>query len=289
VKLVDKKKKKRAGKFDVNVLSFGDELVEEIVKQPEKKLSKIRDASIETDNASRNTLARDQLIHDTQSDEHNYHHNDNLQKAIFSHTALPNNIEDASPPAKPSDPLKEEQPQQDNGTGNVQSDGLKPQKSSTRTSSLVEERRSKYRKGQKTKQEREDDTIARLMSFKSKIGQRAEKHSSNDAAAVDNSLAARMARRAAAEQNKTGEEEDSGEYYYGQILDSDNEDEKNNKWLQTKFICRRHIDHTAGEDGRDIDDYEVIDDKRSRDHRQTNHKQNHKHRSKEKKHYKHEK
>lgn len=291
VKKIEKKKKKRAGKFDVNVLSFGDDMAEDLVKEPAKKLTKTRDGSIEKDPVSRNVLTQEQIDDDTQSDQLNDNCNnldENQQEEFFSHAASPENIDTASFRVKASYPSVLELPnRQDIGGGDVQLDDWKPPKSSTRTSSLIEERRSKYCKGRKSKQEREEDTLARLRNFKGKIGHNAEKHSSNGAAEVDNSLAARMARRAAAEQSKKDKDDNPGEFYYGQILDSDNEDEKDNKWLQTKFICRRHIDHTAG-DGRDIFEYQVIDEKGSRDHRETNNKQYQKHGSKKKhrKHYK---
>ena len=166
--------------------------------------------------------------------------------------------------------------------------------------SLVEMRRAKYaNKGAKDKRKREEDTMAKLAAFQSKI----VKKSTDDSAgnATDNSLAARMARKAADDNNKQDDDSVNGDggpsTYHGQVLE--NEDDVGSDWMKTKFKCRRHMDHTAknlGGDGRDaMEDYEVVegdvgtdgrrndrdgDDRKRRKH---HHRRHHHHKSHHKK------
>jgi hypothetical protein len=126
----------------------------------------------------------------------------------------------------------------------------------------VEERRAKYAKGGKTKQQREEETLAKLVAFRGKIHRNVAREA-DVPIARDDSLAARMARRALLqEQDKRSN--DDGVTNSGQILDDDDDDDTGTSWLQTRFKCRKHMDHLAG-DGRDAEDYAVIDDRRAAD------------------------
>jgi peptidyl-prolyl cis-trans isomerase SDCCAG10 len=167
-----------------------------------------------------------------------------------------------------------------------------PPPSSTPKLSMVEARRLKYanRTTANSKKQREEDTMSKLLAFKSKffkqvshIETTVDSVSNNQ---VDNSLAARMARRAQAEQQKqpVRSDEPIAPTYRGQILEtSDDEGDRKTDWLKTKFKCRKHMDLDSkglGEDavagdGRHMEDYEVVDEKRQSHRRhQSNHNKN---------------
>jgi peptidyl-prolyl cis-trans isomerase SDCCAG10 len=151
-----------------------------------------------------------------------------------------------------------------------------------------------------TKQHRDDDTMSKLNQFKTKMfqakgfkegagiqrngngsrngngnGSRNDNGSGNESArntAGDDSLATRMARKDnAANQRKLPFEH--APVYSGQVLEDIDIDDSA-KWMESTFKCRRHIDHDSkaqamgggggGGDGRNIEDYEVIDSKRKR-------------------------
>lgn len=160
--------------------------------------------------------------------------------------------------------------------------------------SLVEARRAQYlqKKGnvinkKVSQKEREEETLARLAAFQNNVRRSVTERGdvANDTI-QDNSLAARMARRAAADAQASSthqsdnDEEDAA--YHGQILDDDEDEGDAKRWLQTKFQCRRHMDHTAGHDR--LDDYKVIDskdtdrgvnDKKERHHHKKHHRHKH--------------
>ena len=135
--------------------------------------------------------------------------------------------------------------------------------------SLVEARRAKYKKGDKDKRRREEDTMAKLFAFQSKIKKSASGNNSASTPSEDSGLAARMARR---QQQKQEEHRSAGAIqgvkledagYHGQILDDDNDEATSSDWLKTRFKCRKHMDHDSrlGGDGRSaMDDYEVVDE-----------------------------
>jgi len=146
--------------------------------------------------------------------------------------------------------------------------------------SALEARRMKYLKpGTSSRgglnvssKQRDDDTLSKLNQFKSKMfqvkGLQNEDTKADGSNGQDNSLAARMVRKLAAEEEKERKVE-SKPTYSGQILEDDGngDEDGGSDWLKTKFKCKRHIDHDAkdqalGGDGRKMDDYEVVDDKR---------------------------
>jgi peptidyl-prolyl cis-trans isomerase SDCCAG10 len=115
--------------------------------------------------------------------------------------------------------------------------------------SLVEARRAKYamknsnRKGS-TKQQREDETMAKFKAFQQKITTTTVGESGADEKDASAATAATAT-------------------YHGQILERD-VDSKD--WIKTKFKCKKHMDHDAknrGGDGRRIDDYEVVEERSS--------------------------
>ena len=167
--------------------------------------------------------------------------------------------------------------------------------------SEVEARRSKYIKSstlssKKGRQRREDDTMAKLLAFKTKVletkgtkNEKATTQSSND-----DSLAARMAKRmkqSEDEQETRNKEEEafiSMPGYSGQVND-DQADTAGN-WMSAKFKCKQHADNDTrtldkignsqdevGGDGRRMDDYVVLDEK-NRGREKNGHHKRHRHR-----------
>lgn len=157
----------------------------------------------------------------------------------------------------------------------------------TSTNSLVEARRARYIKGYSNKKEREEKTLEKLHAFQNRMrhlsaplsaDETAENTGTNDTT----SLASRMAERAKQEEAmREGGVRTTIPTYHGQILENERgEDSQPAKWLQTKFKCKKHVDHLAqeGGDGRSMDDYEVIDDRRHRgSHSKEGTRKRHKH------------
>lgn len=279
-----KKKKMRKGKLDVNVLSFGNEMVDVTTVAANKKsiisrhdgvqsgfLSKLVDVLGEETasrqlNQSSNKIAIDNQQLTNDSEVVDAEREDSKPKAILS--------SQADEKDRFSKRTAEHHVQYE---GNIAEDDAEVT-TKERSTSLVDTRRAKYVKGRKSKQQREEETMAKLIAFREKI-HKSVLPDAEPSSIRDDSLASRMARRA---QQEEGKNEDLIDVvtYRGQILESDGEDETGNMWLSTRFKCRRHIDHRAG-DGRDADDYKVIDDKSKRvdehESRQKRHrKQSHK-------------
>lgn len=282
-----KRKKKRKGKLDVNVLSFGDEMddaeatagiksshdvvesrrlrkeVESIAKAPQisGELKPDRSATAPTAARARKDAETTPASESTKVDP--------AVSALdppSTEDTVASGLSRAKPQKEPIDRKREH--------------GMQ--------SSLVASRRAQYvRKGSKNKKQREEDTMAKLMAFQSKVKEEVSSAKGSMGAKAnnkENSLASRMARRAQAQRgDQTRSADDStGATYHGQVLESDGEDETGRKgdWLRTRFKCRRHVDHGAGTsgDGRDVDDYEVVDD---RDNRKRDNPGDQKHRDEE--------
>jgi peptidyl-prolyl cis-trans isomerase SDCCAG10 len=240
---VVKKKKKRKGKLDVNVLSFGDEVEEEAVpiSRPSKKSktesSRVREQDEDDSDASQSDLRKESST--------TAQYEGKLGRPL---PAIPEPDEVVRPP--PANPVvadrppKEERPKQ--------------------KVSAIEARRAKYAAGKRPgKKVRQETTMEKLMAFQSRVKETVvASKTSNGAEKKDNSLAARMSRLAAEE---TGAADNDVEAYHGQVLEGkDHFDEKSSSWMASKFKCKRHIDHVAGEevvgsDGRKSDDYKVVD------------------------------
>jgi peptidyl-prolyl cis-trans isomerase SDCCAG10 len=295
-----KKKKKRKGKFDTNVLSFGAEFDEEdginttarkgiqsshdvvdskvLGKHVDEKLKQVLASEVETiKDDNRKELKRPKVEEDNA-------------------VSLPASEVDGEPTVtfssrkerqRPASVDKEKPPDSDqHGTK-----ATKDRETSAKPKvSLVETRRLKYSKGKKSKKEREEETLSKLISFRTTVQQKVEERKSShnggpneDDEPLDNSLAARMARKAqkASGAEKQVKASDHMPTYHGQILDtSDHEDDNNDagnktsQWLATAFKCRKHFDHDShlGGDGRDADDYKVIDPKRGGDKHKSRHR-----------------
>jgi len=293
-----KRKKKRKGKLDVNVLSFGDEMGDVVAKssstvtksgkqqqqhqQPKQSTSAAAAATGEF------TEERSRILRDEEKQE--------AKPAYVAKAQQQSSVESVRPSSstnsnsyKPEPPIQNEAPAPPavSTSKNITSKNNKKE-----SVSLVEARRSKFTKQKKSKQQREEDTLARLAAFQGKVqGATQTKATGSDTA--DNGLAARMARRAAADNNTNNDNEP--ETYHGQILD-DKVDDGGDGWMRTKFQCRKHMDHTAGADGRNMDGYKVIDEsnnnnnnnKRSRgDEMEERHNDHRQHQQQHKKHKKH--
>ena len=108
--------------------------------------------------------------------------------------------------------------------------------------------------------------MEKLLAFQGRVKDTVVAPKTQDASVSkqDNSLAARMAQQAAQESND-GSDRDAVESYHGQILEGVDEDkldyQQSSDRMATTFKCKRHIDHTAGSNGRKADDYKVVDDK----------------------------
>ncbi len=138
--------------------------------------------------------------------------------------------------------------------------------------SAVEARLAKYKKKPSTdKKQREEDTMAKLFAFQGKVRKQVSSSgtSQDDNVSRDDALAAKMARKLKQQQESREEQTyDEAPTYHGQMLEHSDEEGERSKddWLSTKFNCRKHMDidsSSAGADGRTMDDYQVVDDKRN--------------------------
>jgi peptidyl-prolyl cis-trans isomerase SDCCAG10 len=269
-----KKKKKRKGKLDVNVLSFGDELEdgEAAMDTGIKSSHDVLDSKTLSKNVDEETAERArQSSSDDQKEpavpkrkrprveeKHAEREQDSDSAApiIYSKTKVKTSTaESAGAQAFIPEPSTEK-PAASN-----------EEKQSSKAISIVELRRSKYmNKGRASKKQREESTLAKLMAFQNKVkdqagaGKRDSRKDGNE-----NSLASRMARRAADAAEDANDRDVGGPAYHGQVLESDDEEQGASDWLGTRFKCRKHMDHHArgsgelGGDGRSMDDYLVLD------------------------------
>jgi peptidyl-prolyl cis-trans isomerase SDCCAG10 len=278
-------KNKRKGKRDINVLSFGDEVEDDVVMDSSIKSihdviqSKLLSKTVDAD-------VRD-AVEEAASAVHGKSHDDGGTKSSTAETtirtqAVPerhvharkNNDLLAYEDAKNDDAMKdqpERAPQngvEDIGRATMPTKSRKDAKQNT-VGSAVEARRANYTKGRnKDKKQREDLTMEKLFAFKTKVRESVATKKTSKKDEKENSLASRMARRAAASLGCTEDDDDGSPAYYGQILESDGDEEDGEAWLRTQFKCRRHTDLLAkerkddlGGDGRDMNDYTVIDER----------------------------
>lgn len=290
-----KRKKKRKGKRDMNVLSFGDEMEEDFeiaavgIKSSHdvlesKKLSKNVDAAVK-ETLAKVTEERGPVIR---------------QKGKVTLSSSDDPIEEPQFGRKEDELSGDEQqhewdlPEHDipparrkmdtnNSSSRIDYDDSSHAKdTSHKQENLLESRRAKYAKGRKSKKERENETIEKLLAFRSKVQSSKQTEQSSKSRVADSSLASRMARRVEESAQPSSEDIPT---YHGQILDSDDE-KAGNEWLQTKFKCRRHMDlalreedeGNVGGDGRRMDEYEVLDAKKRDRHHKSKHEKSHKRR-----------
>jgi peptidyl-prolyl cis-trans isomerase SDCCAG10 len=261
-KPAEKKIKKRKGKKDLKLLSFGDEMeIDEVsgIKSSHDvvsstTLSKSVDKKVKELATNGDAAFRFARKVDTR-----------FQSEVTTSTSQ--NEADESvvqqPPSLAPAPVVDTVFQERLSISQRQNESKEHHKTS-----VVEARLARFKgKVSKGKRQREEATMEKLIAFQSKVKKQAadKKGQANTREEIDNSLAARMARKV--ETTSSKEPEESIEAYHGQILEDD-DNEENNDWMGTRFKCRHHIDHASrlgddekGGDGRDMHDYEVIDEK----------------------------
>lgn len=265
-----KKKKQRKGKKDLKLLSFGDEMeVEEVtgIKSSHDVISsKILGKSVD-EKVNKLVTNGDTAFRVARNDERQ---NDTTIEISLQEPA----ISDAQFGVRPPSPRAVEMPSREPLPQERPNETMQKAKSG-----LVEARLARFKSKTATnKRSREEDTMAKLVAFQCKVKTETAQRKGRDLVGIakDNSLAARMARKA--EIDRSHECEDIGEAYDGQVMEDDEKDESND-WMGTRFKCRRHIDLDSrlgsdekGGDGRDMNDYDVIDEKQKRSVRGANKK-----------------
>jgi peptidyl-prolyl cis-trans isomerase SDCCAG10 len=273
-----KKKKKRKGKLDVNVLSFGDELEDgeaaitdiksshdvldskTLSKNVDKKTAERARESSSDDLKEPAVPKRKRLRVEEKHAERERERDDDIDidcaPIIYSKTNAKATTPDPTVAAAPIPEPTIEMPA-----------ASKEEKQPSKADSIVELRRAKYmNKGKTSKKQREEGTMAKLMAFQNKVKDQAgaaKRDSRKDG--NESSLASRMARRAAEAAEGANDQDVGGPVYHGQVLESDDEEQGTSDWLGTRFKCRKHMDQNAGGsgdlggDGRSMDDYLVLD------------------------------
>lgn len=280
------KKKKRKGKLDTNVLSFGDELDEHGVEsgslvRPSKKSK----PGSSTSSSMANENGKEATRGDEEFEEEKPKRSP-PQLTLDDHEEKPSKLAYTSRLHKDSTFKNEEKPPPEPAAHPPSPEEAAPR--SRRKPSAMEARRAKYaaqKKGGKKKKYKQEDTMEKLLAFQGRVKDTvvASKNQGESALEQDNSLAARMARRAAQETDEKANR-DAVESYHGQILEGMDEDkldyQQSSNWMATTFKCKRHIDHTAGSDGRKADDYEVVDDQVEPSHKEKRRKHHRHHHQK---------
>lgn len=307
---MEKRRKKRKGKRDLNVLSFGDEERDydditskgdggkggggsmlsshDVLSSESNFLSSKVDADV-----GKRSKEKDDKKKKARSGDHS--NQVSLKMELSSHEN--NNTAGTKAPPREIHNMHEKNGALDTinkGDSNEEDrHNDKPMKS-TKPKSIgaVEARRAKYLKSgsgssanKNERLKREGDTMAKLFAFKNKVletkgSTKSGKDSNGKKHTADDSLASRMAKRVKQAEddeelrNKEQEAFVSMPGYSGQVNDEGTD--AVGDWMGTKFKCKRHIDQDArltaldkidvedvGGDGRRMDDYVVLDEKRS--------------------------
>mmetsp|Transcript_22339 Transcript_22339/g.62059 ORF Transcript_22339/g.62059 Transcript_22339/m.62059 type:complete len:579 (-) Transcript_22339:82-1818(-) len=299
-----KKKKKRKGKYDVNVLSFGDELdggADFVPKQKKHKRSKDSTTSTE---AKTLVPTNDDDKRNEESKEENGHRAMTAQEAEQKFMQMAPSFLATHENSKEKETTPHDAPlPASTATTRASKQPAKTSKKKVNGANLLEAMRNKAQysnassrsrnSGDKKNVHRSEPgttaTFAKLMAFQSRMGGgESEVKASEKDQQQDNSLAARMARKAERE-GATQSRNDGNPLavtYTGQVLEADPrhaEEEYNRDWMSTRFQCRKHVDQfnsskeNEGEpvdeaaDGRQMDEYKVIDD-REQQQQQKGHK-----------------
>jgi peptidyl-prolyl cis-trans isomerase SDCCAG10 len=258
-----KKKKKRKGIKNVNVLSFGDEFEEGVPSGGGMKSShdliesktlgkdvdeELKQATVRDDKKSKKEKRK---IEGSDSDVDDIA-GDSMNKSR-ENTPSPKEERLESITSKISASISSKRNISTISKGrNGEADDANQERPKEKKLSLVEARRAKYAKrGSRTKRMREEDTMTKLMAFQKKV-----------------------VKQIGGDDDQTAKNPDVG--YHGQILESNNENDIGvADWMVTKFNCRKHMDTDAkhiGGDGRNaMEDYEVIEGKvgsKKKDHKQ---------------------
>lgn len=321
---VEKRRKKRKGKRDLNVLSFGDEELafEPVLEKDGKKKggggggamqsshdvlgkeSKFLSSSVDKD-VEKRIADEKEIVKSTGNGKSSGDQKVSFaaaeaeptsNKPVASQSAQRVQHDTLSKRVTTNDDDKDERQRSKDKKDRKRGS----ESSRSRDVGAVEARRAKYLKSgaaslasKKEKLKREDDTMAKLLAFKSKVietkgpktNESGGKRDDAKKPPVDASLAARMAKRTQQDEedaDRRYKEEEamvSRPGYSGQVNDGDSDDGiDTGDWMGTKFKCKKHIDHASrqtamdnigegdennvGGDGRRMDDYLVIDEKK---------------------------
>lgn len=285
-----KKKKKRRGVKNLNVLSFGDEMEQDPsggsgIKSSHdvietKRFSKKVDKKLEevvAKNGEENTHSNDDSEEILPRTKKQKFSNESEDFKSFpdngSSDATPSQAGHVRPISAPSSVAykapserRVQEPKEQKNVQKVKEDENTKEKAPK--VSLVEARRAKYAKrGQKDKKKREKDTMAKFMAFQSKVTTKTLGGLDvTDEEKEDDGIAIRMAKRVEKDESDGQKGEDSSHTnaatYFGQVLENDDDAERD--WMRTRFKCRKHqdLDAKLGGDGRNaMEDYEVVDEK----------------------------
>lgn len=274
-----KRRKKRKGKKDLNVLSFGAEMED----GDDGGLGSGMVSSYDMKNGKANGNKKDDVVKAEVKIKHRKKKVESLknEEAVdVDETKMKEEKNDA--PEKKQRILKQSDGNEDDQESNDVQFAKKskdrqirresqesrsevskptiPEKKKKPKISAVEARRLKYMsmKGNTSKsKQRDSNTMCKLSEFKSKMlevkGVKVKKDKSKKK-----------------KKHKKDQEEkpsSSSVVYSGQVLENDDFDENDTSWLKGRFKCKRHIDHDSkasaitGGDGRSMNDYEVIDGK----------------------------
>lgn len=304
--ILKKRRKKRKGKRDLNVLSFGGEMedMEEGLLESTKGMqsshdifasksmnSKVEEPGMEMDGGKAKRLKVRKDIEKEKETDFKEQHGMEVKDMENKHDneiqppPLQVNATDAADTASPVENASLSSKIQQSRSLPSETEEKSHEENETRAKeppkvSTIEARRLKYlhkrsekELGRKPSKQREDDTMLKLNEFQRKILQVKgvkDKAYENKGAKVDNSLASRMARKLETLQDNRSDVEEKP-IYNGQVLEVEKEDENieyatGTDWLKSKFKCKRHIDQNAkdralGGDGRNMEEYEVVDDK----------------------------
>jgi peptidyl-prolyl cis-trans isomerase SDCCAG10 len=304
--ILKKRRKKRKGKRDLNVLSFGGEMedMEQGLLESTKGIqsshdifanksmnSKVEEPGMEMDSGKAKRLKVRKDIEKEKETDFKEQHDMEVKDMENKHDTeiqpppLQVNATDAADTASPVENASLSSKIQQSRSLPSETEEKSHEENETRAKeppkvSAIEARRLKYlhkrsekELGRKPSKQREDDTMLKLNEFQRKILQVKgvkDKAYENKGAKVDNSLASRMARKLETLQDNRSDIEEKP-IYNGQVLEVEKEDENieyatGTDWLKSKFKCKRHIDQNAkdralGGDGRNMEEYEVVDDK----------------------------
>jgi peptidyl-prolyl cis-trans isomerase SDCCAG10 len=328
---MERRQKKRKGKRDLNVLSFGDEErdYEEIVAGDyirrggatsrsrdipsafgESQLPSSKDdADVGKRRKSKDKKEENNLEIDANCSLSGREHKSSSEIESLSNVSEaqakehPNEVTSGRENGGVVPEVGKTDPKIERGSAKDDRNVASSKSNSSRGMGAVEARRTKYLKSgigssanNSERLKREGETMARLFAFKIKVLE--TKGSGKDGignggggkkvvAAVDDSLASRMAKRV--EQTEDGERRQRREKealaampgYSGRVNrddggeDGDDGSAHAEGWMGTTFKCKRHMDQDSrmtaldmidaddmGGDGRRMDDYVVLDEKR---------------------------
>ena len=326
---MERRRKKRKGKRDLNVLSFGDEErdYEEIVAGDnirrggstsrsrdipfgESQLPSSKDDAREGKRRkSKDKTEENDLEIDVNCSLSGREHKSSSEMESLSYVSdaqakeHPNKLKAGRENGGVTPEVGKLEPKTECGNAKEDRNVASSKSSSSRGMGAVEARRTKYLKSgigssamKSERLKREGETMARLFAFKNKVLE--TKGSGKDgignggggkkvAATVDDSLASRMAKRVKQTEDEElrlmREEEALAAMpgYSGRVNrddggeDSDDGSAHAKDWMGTTFKCKRHMDQDSrmtaldridaddmGGDGRRMDDYVVLDEKR---------------------------